>query len=125
MAAKSRLILFQAMSCLSFGVTPSDTSLGGEKDLKPEEVVAGRLKSIGDPMIVQSIKTRSISGTASAVFIRGKYPSVPDGESLIISAGCRLGILMKFKALGYYGEYLAFDCDSVSVGNVDTLQIQN
>ncbi len=121
MGITDSLILSSAILFLTFGAAQSDNAFAGERDLKPEEVVAAHLKSIGNPRILQSIKSRAIEGSASVKFIQGKFRDSPDGESLMISEGRKLGIIMKFKTLGYYGEYLAFDGNGVTIGNCDDL----
>jgi len=121
MGIKDSLILSSAILFLAFSAAQSDNAFARERDLKPEEVVAAHLKSIGDPGILQSVKSRAIEGSASVKFIQGKFRDSPDGESLMISEGRKLGIIMKFKTLGYYGEYLAFDGNAVTIGNCDDL----
>ncbi len=121
MGIKNRLILSSAILCLAFGTAQSDKSFAGKRDLRPEEAVAAHLKSIDDPGILQSIKSRAIEGSASVKFIQSKFRDSPDGESLMISEGRKLGIIMEFKTLGYYGEYLAFDGKGVTIGNRDVL----
>ncbi len=103
--------------CMSLGIYQE--SFTKDIGLKPEEVVAAHLKSIGSPKILETIKSRLIRGTASLMIIRGGFGNVSEGQSVIASDGRKLGIAMKFPALDYPGEHFAFNGDDVTVGYID------
>jgi hypothetical protein len=71
MTARSCLVLFTVMLCLSFSIVQSEQSFAKDPEIKPEEVVAKHLKSIGQPEILATIKSRVVMGTASAEFFHG------------------------------------------------------
>ena len=119
MATKGRLILFTVVLCISLGIARSEKLFAKDKKLKPEEVVAAHLKSIGSPKALEAIKSRVIMGTASVVFTQGAFGNLPDGKSLIVSEGRKLGIVMTYGAHDYPGEYFASDGDHVTVGYID------
>jgi hypothetical protein len=88
-----------------------------EKKLKPEEVVAAHLKSLGTPELLASIKSRGISGKASVEFIQGGVGTMV-GQSMVISEASSLSVIMKFGGADYPGEYFAFDGTDVNVANM-------
>jgi tetratricopeptide (TPR) repeat protein len=97
----------------------SERPFAKDKKITPEEVVAKHLKSIGKPEIVASIKSRTVLGTASVEFITGNFGNLPPGQSLFVSEGPKLGIIMKFHDFGYPGEYFAYDGHDVTIGYIN------
>ncbi len=104
--------------CASFGIVWSESSFAEDKKLEPEELVAEHLKSIGNPEVLAGIKNRGLAGTASVSFIQGGTGKMT-GSSLFVSEGNKLGIIMKFGAVDYPGEYFAFDGKEVTVGYIN------
>ena len=102
---------------LSLGLTRSEKSFAKDKGPTPEEVVAAHLKSIGNPEFLASIKSRGMSGKASVQFIQGGTGTMA-GQSLVLSAGSSLGIILKYGAVEYPGEYFAFDGTDVTVATI-------
>lgn len=95
----------------------SESSFAEEQKLEPEELVAEHLKSIGNPEMLAGIKNRGLGGTASVNFIQGGTGKMT-GSCLFVSEGHKLGIIMKFGAVDYPGEYFAFDGEEVTVGYI-------
>ena len=117
MASKLFSLLLVAALCLSFSFNGSQSFYAKESDLKPEDVVAAHLKSIGSPEVLASIKNRGIAGIAKVNFIQGGTGTM-EGQSLIVSAGPNLGFLMKFGGVEYPGENFAFDGSEVTVSEI-------
>ena len=106
---RSYPVLLTAILSLSLGILQSDKSFAKDKEIKPEEVVAKHLESIGKPDALAAVKSRMVMGTASVEYIQGVYETPINGQFQIASEGRRLGIAMKFNTLKYTGEYFAFD----------------
>ena len=116
---RSYPILLTAILYLSLGIVQSDKSFAKDKEIKPEEVVAKHLNSIGKPEILAAIKSRAMRGAASAEFIQGGFGSLPYGQSLIVSERRKLGIIMKFDTYSYPGEHFAFDGNDATVAYLE------
>jgi hypothetical protein len=110
--------LFCALALgLSFTLIQSEKSFAKDKELTAKEVVAGHLKSLGNAGFLASMKTRSIGGRASVQFIQGGTGTMM-GQSVVVSAGPCLSIILKYDAVEYPGEYFAFDGEEVTVANI-------
>jgi hypothetical protein len=92
--------------------------------LKPEEVVAKHLESLGMAGAIAAIKTRATAGTAQVIF-RLPSPGQIVGKGNIFSEGRKLRIQMTFGALEYPAEQLAFDGEHVTVSQVRPGQRSN
>lgn len=112
------LILLRIILCLSLGILQSEKSPAKNDEIKPEEVVAKHLKSIGKPEILAAIQSREVSGSASVEIIQGGFGNT-NGKSLIVSEPRRRGIVMRFRAFNYPGEHFAFDGHDATVGYID------
>jgi hypothetical protein len=119
MATKSCLIPLAAMLCLSLSMTRSDESFAKDLKLKPEEVVAAHIKSIGSPKALEAIKSRMIKGTTTVIFTQGGFGNLPEGQSLIISEGHKLGMILKYAGFDYPGEHFAFNGNDATVSCID------
>ncbi len=117
MAKSNGFILLIVLLCVSFSVTPCKTIFADDKELKPEEVVAEHLKSIGSPEILAGIKNRGIGGIVGVDFVQGGYGKMI-GDFMLVSAGQMLGMVMEYGALEYPWEYFAFDGEEVTVENI-------
>src|SRR3989442_2628098 len=92
------------ISCLLLGVLavswmPSITSAKDEK-LKPEELVAKHLESIGPAVKRTAVKTRTTSGTAQVVFRVGGSGTL-NGKGNILSQANSIRAGFTFAALEY------------------------
>ncbi len=92
-----------------------DDALG--KELAVEEVIAAHLKSIGTPEALAGIKNRGIGGNTSVQFIQGGMGKMT-GQFILISAGPSLGLILRYGALEYPGEYIAYDGMEVTVSHI-------
>ena len=102
--------------CLSLSI--SWTGYGVAKDqVSPEQVTAAHLKSIGSPEALAALKTMTFVGTTSVEFIQGMSGSM-SGQSMCVSEGNKLGIVLKYADINYPGEYFAYNGKDVSVGYI-------
>ena len=117
MKVKSINLLIAIALGFSLSLARSESSFAKEKGLAPQEVVAAHLKSIGNSELLASIKTRGMSGKASVEFVQGGVGTMT-GQSVMISSGRSLSIILKYGGVDYPGEYFAFDGTDVEVMNI-------
>ncbi len=79
--------------------------------MKPEEIVARHLESIGPAKTRASVTTRIISGTAQVVF-RTPPPGQASGRAVLASEGVKNLIGMSFRSPVYPREELGFNGNS-------------
>jgi hypothetical protein len=113
----SRSFLFTALLLFSLDIARRNIVFA-EGKLTAEGVVAKHLQSIGTPELLKTIQSRTFRGTSSYRFIQGMTGIGTDGEFLFASTGNKLAIVLKYKDVTYPGEYLAFDGNNVTVGNM-------
>jgi hypothetical protein len=88
------------------------------EDLKPEELVAKHLQSLGKTEVLQAVKSRAVTGTALLQFVLGATGNL-SGPAHFVSEGSKLALLMQFGARQYPAENLAFDGKDVTVAYID------
>jgi hypothetical protein len=89
------------------------TSAKDEK-LKPEELIAKHLDSIGPADKRKAVQSRAASGTTQAAFrVGGSGTYNGNGNILSQEKGLRLGF--SFNAIDYPGEQIAYDGNKVTV----------
>ena len=118
MAVRMNFFLCSFALYLLSGPAGSGNLLAKGMKLTPEEVVAAHCESLGNAEELNSIKNRGMSGTVTVQFIQGGAPGIMMGQSLLLSAGQNLGIVMRYGALEYPGEHFAFNGDEVTVANI-------
>ena len=106
------VLVFAAFLFLAFVRSP--LLCGEDEKLKPEELVARHLKSIGRPDVLAKIKSRAFEGATTVQFLQGTFGTLA-GQSQFASAGHKLGIVMKYNAPDYPGEHFAFDGRSITI----------
>src|ERR1043166_3432582 len=79
-----------------------------DKKLKPEELIAKHLESIGSKEALEAAKTRAVTGTVRATRRIGNAGDIV-GKGLFISESPKLLYSMKFSASQYPAEQMAFD----------------
>jgi hypothetical protein len=91
----------------------------GAKDekLKPEQVIAKHLESIGSPEKLKEIKNRATNGTGHVDFRVGGSASLP-AEANLVSEGSSIRFSMRTPALEYPGEQFVFDGNKVDIGQI-------
>jgi hypothetical protein len=117
MARKIFPILLAIALFSSWSFNGSQSAFAKDPDLTPEQVVAAHLKSIGSPEVLATIKNRGIGGDATVQFIQGGTGKMI-GQSLIISDGSSLGVILKYGTVDYPGEQFAFNGSEVTVANI-------
>jgi hypothetical protein len=111
MKSKWVVLLF----ALTVGISP--VLRAKDEKLKPEQVIARHLESIGSPERLKEIKTRSIVGSGIAVFQVGGYGNM-NGDAILESDGTSARLALKLKALDYPGEEFVFDGKDVFIGQI-------
>jgi len=88
---------------------------GAQAKLKPEELIAKHLDSIGSAEKRNAVKSRVTSGVAQVAFRVGGSGTL-NGKANILSSGNTVRLGFTFPALEYPGEQLAFDGNKVTAG---------
>jgi len=88
-----------------------------DEKLKPEQVIAKHLESIGSPEKLKEIKNRATNGTGHVDFRVGGSGSLP-AEVNLVSEGSSVRFAMRTPALEYPGEQFAFDSSKVGIGQI-------
>jgi hypothetical protein len=117
MARKVFPILLAVALLISWNFNGSQNAFAKDPDLKPEQVVAAHLKSIGNPELLASIKNRGVGGDTIVNFIQGGTGKMI-GQSLILSDGPSLAVILKYGTPDYPGEHFAFNGSEVTVANM-------
>ncbi len=93
----------------------SDNLRAKDDKIKPEELVARHLASIGTPEAIAAVRTRVMGGTAQVNFRLGGHGELR-GKSGILSDQGKVRIGMTFPSLDYPGEQLGYDGSHVTTG---------
>ncbi len=89
-------------------------SLAFAAELKPEELVAKHLDSIGTPEARKNIKSLVEQGTVKYKILVGGAGFL-DGKAVFVSEGDKLRLLLKFDNNDYHGEQFVSDGDKIDV----------
>ncbi|MBZ5719432.1 MAG: hypothetical protein LAO03_03535 [Acidobacteriia bacterium] len=108
----SRIARLAAMGVAAAWLISSATALGAE--LKPEEVVARHLESIGTPEARAFAKSRVMEANAHFKMLVGGV-GLLDGSSVLVSEQRKLQFMLKFPDVQYSGERFICDGDKVQV----------
>lgn len=92
-------------------IVVTSPTLGVTQKIKPAEVVAKHLESLGEAQTRASVKTRIISGTAQVIF-RTTPSGQAIGRSVLASEGVKSLVGMSFPTPVYPREQLGFDGNS-------------
>jgi len=114
MLNRKPIVILCALSfVVAFASRPAVTGAKDEK-LKPEEVVAKHLQSIGPAEKRNAIKTRVTAGPVQVVLRQGGYANTT-GKGNILSDGKSVRLAFSFPSIDYRGEQMAFDGNKVTV----------
>ena len=102
---------------LAQGATPLAPAAMADTKLKPEEIVARHLASIGSAEARSAIRSQTIVGTCH-VTSRGRGVGTTDGIAVLASEGVKNLIGMKFAATDYPHEKIGYDGKNLSVSYV-------
>ena len=103
----------QILSILCLVLLGCSTLLRAE-DLKPEEVIAKHLDSIGSAQARKHLKSRAVVGAATYRVLVGGTGAV-DGKFQFASEGQKSDFLFKINANGFLGEQFICDGSKASV----------
>jgi hypothetical protein len=117
MKRKKINLLIAIAFVFTLSLVRSEGVFARDKKFTPEEVVAAHLKSIGDPELLASIKSRGMNGKTSVEFVQGGVGTMT-GKAIVISSGHSLSIILKYGGVDYPGEYFAFDGTDVEVSTI-------
>jgi hypothetical protein len=112
---------FAPMACLLavlliIASTPQVSDAWQQK-LKPEELIAKHLDSIGSAEKLKSAKSRATIGTTQVSFRVGGSGTL-NGKANILSQGSSVRAGFTYSALEYPGEQIAFDGNKVTAGQM-------
>ncbi len=110
-----RLYIFGAVATLAvIAILVPRASIAGDK-LKPEEIVARHLESIGTAEARAGIHSRIVGGKVVVAF---SSPGTQQftGQAVMASEGNKNLISMNFESANYAQENIGFDGENVSVG---------
>jgi hypothetical protein len=95
------------------------SQIAGAKDekLKPEELIAKHLDSIGSAEKRNAVQSRATTGAAQVVFRIGGSGTL-NGRGSIVSQAKAVRADLIFQALEYSGERIAFDGSKVTAGQI-------
>src|SRR5690242_20661070 len=114
---KSLAILCALIVIVSVALSPAVTRAKDEK-LKPEDIVAKHLQSIGPAEKRNAVKTRVTAGPVQVALRQGGYANVT-GKGNFLSDGKSVRLAFSFPAPDYRGEQMAFDGDKVTVMQIN------
>jgi hypothetical protein len=83
-------------------------------DLKPEDVVAKHLQSLGSAQALAGVKSRVVEGTATYKILAGGAGQLT-GKAVFASEGRKTHLLLKVAAPRYSGEQFIYDGDRTNV----------
>jgi hypothetical protein len=109
-------ILSVLLVLLAVSSMPSTTGAKDEK-LKPEELVAKHLESIGPAEKRKAVTSRATTGSAQ-VFFRVGGSGTLMGKGNILSQGNSVRAGFSFGSIDYPGEQVAFDGNKVTAGQM-------
>jgi hypothetical protein len=89
-----------------------------DEKLKPEQLIAKHLASIGSPDTIKMMKTRIVQGSAHFSYRVGGQANM-DGAGTLLSEGDSIRVGLKFPALQYPGEQMATDGNKVSIAKIN------
>jgi hypothetical protein len=117
MKLRLSLIVSCAFLAIVFALVLAPASRAKDEKLKPEQLIAKHLESIGSAEKLKGVKTRSTGGVTHVDFRVGGQASL-NGEGSIVSDLTSVRAAFKFPALEYPGEQFAFDGEKVAIGQV-------
>src|SRR5262245_27221987 len=103
-----------AITCLVF-LLPAATAK--DEKLKPEDLIAKHLDSIGSADKRNSAKSRTTTGAVRIEFRVGGSGAM-NGKGTIVSQANASRASFNFNALDYSGDQIAFDGNKVSAGQI-------
>src|SRR5215471_1474921 len=113
----SRLKVISCALLLASIVLLAQVMRAKDEKLKPEQVIAKHLESIGPAEKLKAIKNRATNGSAHVDFRVGGQANLP-AEANLVSEGSSIRFSMRTPALEYPGEQFGFDGNKVVIGQL-------
>jgi len=101
----------------AIGLALSVSAYGEEEKLKPGELVAKHLASIGNAEALSAVRNRVAEGKTQVVFRLGAHGQL-NGPTTAVSEGQKVYIGMMFPALDYRSDQLVYDGRNVTVSQL-------
>ena len=114
---KFRYLLLNLFVCCCLLGSLYDSTVHADEKLKPEEIIAKHLESIGSPQDRASVKTRLILGISRYVR-HGPGGGTTEGRAVLASENDKYMMGMKFGVPGYDVESVGFDGKDLTVGYI-------
>ena len=114
---KFRYLLLNLFVCCCLLGSLYDSRVHADEKLKPEEIIAKHLESIGSQQDRASVKTRVIVGVSKYVR-HGQGGGTTEGRAVLASENEKYMLGMKFGVPGYDVESVGFDGKDLTVGYV-------
>jgi hypothetical protein len=108
--SRLRANTFLLLSCVIGIVTAVQ---GAEPVVKPEQVIANHLNSIGTEQ-ARGVKSRVTEGSAHFRILTGGSANM-DGKAVLVSQGRKFQYMTKYPNTEYHGERIIFDGDRDSI----------
>lgn len=96
-------------------LAPFFDRVSADEKMKPEELVAKHLDSIGSAEARAKAPSRMASGSTQFVFKIGGAANLT-GQAMFVSSGAKFRFGMQFQTADYVGEDLAFDGNKATAG---------
>jgi len=116
---KAAFLAVLVILSLSFG--PVSPAFGGDAAMKPEELVAKHLDSIGTAEVRAAAKTRTVQGAASFRILVGGSGKT-EGTTGMVSEGNKVRLIMRFPQRDYRGENFLFNGDALQLSFANSNQ---
>jgi hypothetical protein len=121
MLKRNCIVLLAIFSCLALNAAQLENSFAKNDELKPEQLVAEHLKSLGSPEARAAILTRAMGGSAAYKFIIGASGQTT-GSAQWVSEKGKTGLILLYQSVEYPGEHFVFDGNKVKVDSIKTGQ---
>lgn len=118
MLLKSTIVAPAMFLLLVFAVSMAPSLGAKDEKLKPEQLIAKHLESIGSPAKLKEIKMRTTVGTTHVDFRIGGQASL-NGQGGLASDPTSVRADFSFPALEYRGEQFTYDGEKVFIGQVN------
>ncbi|MBS1788079.1 MAG: hypothetical protein JST85_10175 [Acidobacteria bacterium] len=109
----NKLVLTVTVFCFAF-VPYFESAIADEK-MKPEELVAKHLDSLGNADARAKITSRMTSGPSQFVIRVGGTANL-SGQAMLVASGAKFRLGIQFQTADYVGEDMAFDGNKVTAG---------
>lgn len=107
--------IITAVTLAVFSASTSGAPSPQDEKLKPEDLVARHIESVGSAEMRAAASSRSVSGEVTLILRVGGAGNLR-GEAMMVSAGPRLRFGMRFPTIDYPREDMAFDGKRAATG---------